>query len=173
MTSGAMQGGHGGPEKGRHGDPEKGRHGDLPLRVLVMHGPNLDLLGVREPATYGRVTLAEVDAELVALGSELGVAVEALQSNHEGALIDALHRAIDGADGVLINPGGLAHTSIALRDALAAGPPAVEVHVTNVHAREPFRATLVTAGACVGGVYGFGARSYALGLRALVEHLRA
>lgn len=145
---------------------------DRPLRILVVHGPNLDLLGAREPALYGVATLADVDAALAALAAELGAVVTSVQSNHEGALIDTLHGARAGADGVLINPGGLGHTSVALRDALAAGPPAVEVHLTNVHAREPFRHTSLTAGACVGGVFGFGVGSYLLGLRALVEHLR-
>lgn len=148
-----------------------GAHGAPPLRILVVHGPNLDLLGGREPDRYGTATLADVDAALAALGAELGAEVTSFQSNHEGALIDALHAARGSADGVLINPGGLGHTSVALRDALAAGPPAVEVHLTNVHAREPFRHTSVTAGACAGGVFGFGIHSYLLGLRALVGHL--
>ena len=109
-------------------------------RILVLHGPNLDALGSREPETYGRETLAEVERRLATLASELGCEIETLQSAHEGVLIETLYRARGRCDGVLLNPGGLTHTSVALRDAvLGAGLPVVEVHVTNPHSREPFR----------------------------------
>ena len=141
------------------------------MHILVLHGPNLNLLGRREPEVYGSTTLAEIDRALTDWAAERGVTLESVQSNHEGALIDAIHNAIGHADGILINPGGLAHTSIALRDALAAGPPAVEVHLSNVYARESFRRQSLLAPVCVGGVYGFGPDSYRLGLAALVSHL--
>jgi 3-dehydroquinate dehydratase II len=140
--------------------------------VLILHGPNLNLLGVREPETYGRITLAEIDSRMIALGEELGVAVRSFQSNAEGGLIDALHDAREWASGVVFNPAGYTHTSVALRDAVAAiGLPVVEVHLTNTQAREEFRRNSLIAPACLGSIAGFGWRSYALGLRALVEHL--
>jgi len=141
-------------------------------RVLVLHGPNLNALGVREPAIYGMATLEAIDRRLLELGNELGCRVESLQSNHEGVLIDALHGARGRCDGVILNPGGLTHTSVALRDAvLAAGVPVVEVHVSNPHAREPFRGVSWIAGAALGVVQGFGGESYALALRGLLAHL--
>lgn len=141
--------------------------------VLVLHGPNLNLLGTREPAVYGHTTLADVDAALVAEGVQLDVKVQSLQSNHEGVLIDALHAARGWAAGVVINPGGLTHTSVALRDAIAAiGLPTVEVHLSNTDAREEFRHRSLTAPVCVGSIRGFGWRSYVLGLQALVEVIR-
>ena len=144
-----------------------------PLRILVLHGPNLNLLGRREPEVYGRVTLAEIDARLHSLAVELGALIDCLQSNHEGVLIDAVQGAIGTRDGILINAGGLTHSSVALRDALAAGPPALEVHLSNIHAREPFRRRSLLAEVCVGGVFGLGADSYLLGLRGLIGRLRA
>jgi 3-dehydroquinate dehydratase-2 len=141
-------------------------------RILVLHGPSLNLLGRREPAVYGHTTLAEIDAALQSAAREREAELRIVQSNHEGVLIDALHQALDWADGLLINPGGYTHTSVALRDAVAAlGRPAVEVHLSNVHAREPFRHRSLIAPVCLGQVCGFGPRSYLLGLAALLDHL--
>lgn len=140
--------------------------------VLLLHGPNLNLLGTREPGVYGAVTLAEIDTRLQMEGEKLGVLVRTRQSNHEGALIDALHEARAWASGVLINPGGYTHTSVALRDAVAAiGLPTVEVHLSNTEAREEFRHRSLIAPVCVGVVKGFGWRSYWLGLYALADKL--
>ncbi|NUP89234.1 MAG: type II 3-dehydroquinate dehydratase [Candidatus Sumerlaeia bacterium] len=143
------------------------------MRILVLHGPNLNLLGTREVSIYGDQTLADIDAHLAKVARELGAEVECFQSNHEGALIDAIHAARGKTDGLLLNPGALTHTSIALRDAIAGVQiPAVEVHLSNIHAREPFRHTSYLAPMCVGQISGFGARSYELALRGLVELLR-
>jgi len=140
--------------------------------ILVLHGPNLNLLGHREPQTYGRVTLKEINAALRETAQERGASVRIVQSNHEGVLIDALHEARDRIDGILINPAAFTHTSVALRDALAAvDQPAVEVHLSNVHGREPFRRESLTAPACIGQIAGFGWRSYLLGLTALLDHI--
>ena len=138
------------------------------MAILVLHGPNLNLLGEREPDVYGRMTLAEIDQRLIDLGKALGVEVRTFQANGEGALIDALHAARKWARGVVFNPGGYTHTSVALRDAVAGiGIPVVEVHLSNVQAREEFRRYSMIAPACVGSIAGFGWRSYVLGLEAL------
>jgi len=137
---------------------------------LILHGANLNLLGTREPQVYGALTLAEINARLQMLAQELGVSIRCFQSNHEVELIEALHGARALAEWVVFNPGAYTHTSIALRDAIAAiGIPVVEVHLSNVHAREAFRQRSLIAPVCVGTIAGFGWLSYALALRALVE----
>jgi 3-dehydroquinate dehydratase-2 len=141
-------------------------------RIQVLHGPNLNLLGRREPHIYGQLTLTEVDARLCAFAAEAGIEVRTFQSNHEGALIDSIHQAGEWAHGLVVNAGAYSHTSYAIRDALVAlALPAVEVHLSNIHAREPFRQTSVLAAICVGQITGFGWRSYSLGLVALRDHL--
>jgi 3-dehydroquinate dehydratase II len=136
-------------------------------RVLVLHGPNLNLLGRREAHIYGTATLEDVERELRVVARELGLEIETAQSNHEGTLIDRLQTAPARCAAVVINPGGLTHSSVALRDTVAAiGIPVVEVHMTNIHAREPFRQHSMIAGAAAGQVAGFGVQSYLLGLRA-------
>jgi 3-dehydroquinate dehydratase-2 len=141
-------------------------------RVLVIHGPNLNLLGTREPEVYGKATLAEIDVALARRGGELGVEVTSVQSNSEGEIISHIHAARGVSAGILINPGGFGHTSVAIRDAiLAVGVPTVEVHLSNVHKREAFRHVSMIAAACVGQVLGFGAGSYLVALQALVEHV--
>ena len=140
--------------------------------VLILHGPNLNLLGSREPGIYGRVTFDELNKRLVEAGGDLGVEVRTFQSNHEGVLIDQLHQAQDWAQGVVFNPGGYTHTSVALRDAIAAILiPVVEVHLSKVQAREEFRQISLTAPVCIGSITGFGWQSYMLGLEALTRYL--
>lgn len=151
-------------------------------RVLVLHGPNLNLLGVREPGIYGAVGLASINVGLVELGATLGLAVEVDQANGEGQLIDRIHAfagfggddqaRAPGPAGIVINPGGYTHTSIALRDAIAGvGLPTVEVHLSNLYAREQFRHASATAPACLGVIMGFGPLSYQLALHALAARL--
>jgi 3-dehydroquinate dehydratase II len=141
-------------------------------RILVIHGPNLNLLGTREPHIYGTTTLDEINDSLRAQGAVAGFEIDTVQSNHEGEIVDRIQQAKGRFDGLLLNPGAYSHTSYAIRDALdAVALPAVEVHLTNVHRREEWRHKLVTAGACVGAVLGFGPRSYAVALEALMGHL--
>lgn len=143
------------------------------LRVLVMNGPNLNLLGTREPEVYGLLSLDDIEGMIAAHGADLGVDVTFFQSNHEGALIDRLHEAMGTCDGVVFNPGAYTHYSYALRDAISAtGLPVVEVHLSDISAREEFRAVSVTAPVCIAQIAGLGADSYVAGLDALVTHLR-
>jgi 3-dehydroquinate dehydratase II len=143
------------------------------LRIAVVHGPNLNLLGQREPEVYGRATLPELDSELVRLGESLGVSVTSYQANGEGQLIDHIQRAAPSTDGFLVNAGGYTHTSVALRDALiGVSRPFVEVHLSNLHAREPFRHHSYLSDRAAGVVVGFGPDSYFLGLRGLVGFLQ-
>lgn len=143
------------------------------MKILVLHGPNLDLLGVREPQTYGTETLEGITVHLDALAGELGVSLAHFQSAHEGALVDRVHAAWrDDAAGAVVNPAGYTHTSVALRDAfLATRLPFVEVHLSNVHGREPFRQKSLLADIAVGVVAGMGPIGYELALRGLVDHL--
>jgi len=143
------------------------------MKILLLHGPNLNLLGTREPEVYGSMTLDDINEKIIALGKELGTEVTCLQSNHEGALIDALHDARTWANGVVFNPGGYTHTSVALRDAISAIViPVIEVHLSNVYAREEFRHVSFVSAVCKGKVSGFGWRSYELGLRGLVDIIK-
>jgi len=142
----------------------------LAVKVLVVHGPNLNLLGSREPQVYGRVTLAEINAGLVEQGRQLGVEVECFQSNHEGAIIDRLHAAAGDCAAIVINPGAFTHYSYAIRDAIAAVHlPTIEVHLSNVHAREEFRHHSVVAPVCTGAVIGLGVLGYRLALEAAAD----
>jgi 3-dehydroquinate dehydratase-2 len=143
-------------------------------KVWILNGPNLGLLGIREPALYGRETLASIDRRLVKVGSTLGLDVECFQTNHEGALIDRLIVAMDAADGVVLNPGGLTHSSHSLAATLRAVTiPVVEVHLTNLYARGSAMATSLTGAAAAGVIMGFGARSYELGLHELAARLKS
>jgi len=141
--------------------------------VWVLHGPNMDLLGSREPELYGRETLQSIDRRLKKLGEDLGLSVECFQTNHEGALIDRLTVASKAAQGCLVNPGGLSHTSVALADTMRAMTvPVVEVHLTNLYAREAARSVSLTGASATGVIMGFGARSYELGLQELASRLK-
>ena len=157
-----------------HIQRERGREvGSTSIRILILNGPNLQLLGRREPDIYGAATLDDVVSLVTSVAAELGVEAECRQSNHEGELVDWVGNASEGFDGLLINPGAYTHTSIALRDAVAAGGLcAVEVHISNIHGREEFRHTSYTAPVCLGQVCGFGIAGYEWALRALVGHLR-
>ena len=143
-------------------------------KIQILHGPNLNLLGTRDPAVYGTTTLAEIDAELAKRAAARGAEVRCSQSNLEGELVERIQRAKGWADALVINPGGYTHTSVAIRDAIeAVGLPTVEVHLSNIHAREAFRQVSVTAAKCIGQICGFGAQSYYLGLDAALAHVEA
>ncbi len=143
-------------------------------RIQVLHGPNLNLLGTRDPAVYGTTTLAEIDAELEQRAKARGAKVRCAQSNLEGDLVEWIQQARDWADAIVINPGGYTHTSVAIRDAIeAVGLPTVEVHLSNIHAREAFRHESIVATACVGQICGFGPQSYYLGLDAALARVEA
>lgn len=143
------------------------------VKILVVHGPNLNLLGQREPEIYGRATLEDINRQLAELGKQQAINLQFFQSNHEGEIIDRIHSAIGQTDGILINPGAFTHYSLAIRDALSAVKiPAVEVHLSNIHAREDFRRQSVIASVAVGQISGFGTQSYVLGLLALAEYLK-
>jgi 3-dehydroquinate dehydratase-2 len=142
------------------------------MNILVLHGPNLNLLGVREPDVYGRVTLDDIDRRLRDIAAARGAELRIVQSNHEGGLIDAIYAARAWADGILINPGGYTHTGVALRDAISAVTlPCVEVHLSNIHKREDFRHHSYISAVALGTIVGFGWRSYALGLTALLDSI--
>lgn len=150
-----------------------GHTGSRPLQLAVLHGPNLNLLGRREPTVYGTGTLSDITESLDALAATLGARLSHFQSNHEGLLIDRIHAQIGVADGIVINPAGLGHTSVSLRDALTgAAVPFVEVHLSNIHSRESFRHRSLLSDVAVGTIAGFGSLSYSLALRGLVGHLR-
>lgn len=143
------------------------------MKLLIINGPNLNMLGIREPEKYGMTTLADIEKELYAYSFELGADIETFQSNSEGEIIDKIQQAYTNFDGILINPGGYTHTSVAIRDAISSVKlPTVEVHMTNIYAREEFRQHSYVAPVCVGHIVGFGANSYKLGLKALVEFLK-
>jgi len=141
----------------------------LPLNILIVHGPNLNLLGTREPEVYGRLTLDEINERLTEFGDQYGVSLKIVQSNHEGVLIDALHEARGWAQGIVINPGAYTHTSIALRDAIAGiGIPTIEVHLSNTAAREEFRHRSMISPVALGTIIGLGWIGYRLAVEALI-----
>ncbi|HXZ86452.1 MAG TPA: type II 3-dehydroquinate dehydratase [Myxococcota bacterium] len=143
------------------------------MKILVLHGPNLNLLGEREPEIYGRTTLAEIDARLREQAAARGAEVDTFQSNHEGALIDRIQAVRRTHQAIIVNPGGLTHSSVALRDALAASAlPVVEVHLSNIYAREPFRHHSYVSGIALGQISGLGAKGYELALEALLDRLK-
>ncbi|MBI9043295.1 MAG: type II 3-dehydroquinate dehydratase [Anaerolineaceae bacterium] len=142
-------------------------------KILILHGPNLNLLGKREPETYGKISLEELNEQLIQFGNKQSVSIECQQSNGEGELINLLHLATDIFDGVVFNPGAYTHTSVALRDAIAGIEiPVIEVHISNVYAREVFRHISMIAAVCLGKISGFGVNSYRLGIMAMRDHLK-
>ncbi len=145
----------------------------MKMRILVIHGPNLNMLGKREPEIYGSSTLDDVNARLGKEAKELGAKVEFFQSNSEGEIVGRIQAAMDSTDGILMNPGAYTHTSVAIRDAiLSTGLPVVEAHMSNIYKREDFRQKSYVSGVALGVISGFGAESYSLGLRGLVDYLK-
>jgi len=143
------------------------------MKLLVINGPNLNMLGIREPEKYGKSTLSDIEKELYAYSFELGIDIETFQSNTEGEIIDKIQQALGKFDGMLINAGGYTHTSVAIRDAISSvNLPCVEVHMTNIHAREEFRQKSLIAPVCIGQISGLGQNSYKLGLKALCDYLK-
>ena len=143
------------------------------MKLLVINGPNLNMLGIREPEKYGKSTLSDIEKELYAYSFELGIDIETFQSNSEGEIIDKIQQALGKFDGILINAGGYTHTSVAIRDAISSvNLPCVEVHMTNIHAREEFRQKSLIAPVCIGQISGLGQNSYKLGLKALCDYLK-
>lgn len=144
------------------------------MKILVIHGPNINMLGTREPDTYGVATMADINSKLQKLAEAKGIKIEFFQSNIEGEIVDKIQSAASGIDGIVINPAAYTHTSVAIRDAIAAMKvPTVEVHLSNIHAREEFRHASLTAPVCLGQICGFGAESYILGLEAIINHIEA
>lgn len=142
------------------------------MKILVINGVNLNMLGIREPEKYGSMTLKDLEKELYAYSFELGINIEAYQSNHEGEIVEKIHDAKDNFDGIVINAGAYTHTSVAIRDAISAvNIPTVEVHMTNIYKRETFRHHSYLAPVCIGQISGFGINSYKLGLKAVVDYL--
>lgn len=143
------------------------------MKILIINGVNMNMLGIREPEKYGSMTLKALEKELYAYSFELGIDLETFQSNHEGEIVEKIHSAYNNSDGIIINPGAYTHTSVAIRDALAAvNIPAVEIHITNIHGREDFRHKSLMADVCIGQISGFGTNGYKLGLKGLVDILQ-
>jgi len=143
------------------------------MKLLVINGPNLNMLGTREPERYGTTTLADIEKEMYAYSFELGVDIETFQSNHEGEIIDKIQQALGNFQGILINPGGYTHTSVAIRDAISSvNLPCIEVNMTNIYAREEFRHKSLITGVCLGQIAGLGKNVYKLGLKALCDYLQ-
>lgn len=145
-----------------------------PIHILILNGPNLNMLGTREPEVYGKTTLAEIEANLKNVANDLAISIECHQSNHEGVLIDFIQQQGREADGIIFNPGGFTHTSVAIRDAISAiTTPVIELHISNVHARESFRSHSYIAPVCLAQIAGLGTDGYEWALRALVKKIRA
>lgn len=146
---------------------------EFEMKLLIISGPNLNMLGIREPEKYGNTTFEELEKDLYAYSFELNIDIESFQSNHEGAIIDKIQQALGNFDGIVINPGGYTHTSVAIRDAISSvNLPCVEVHMTNIYAREEFRHKSFISPVCIGQIAGFGQNSYKLGLKALCDYLK-